>query len=100
MEPRGLRINLSKTKLLVPGKRGSPIESGSYLCGVCGRGVGSNSIRCNTCRKLCHKPCSGLATLNVQNFSCPTCVAGPRVVADDSIAKDAESLADGPSGGS
>ena len=35
-------------------------------------------------------PCSGLATLNVQNFSCPTCVAGPRVVVDDSLA-----LADG-----
>ena len=89
MELRGLRINLSKTKLLVTGKSGRPIESGNYPCGVCGRGVGRNpinSIKCTTCEKWCHKPCSGLASLNVQNFSCPTCVAGPSVVADDSIA--------------
>ena len=81
MELCGLQINLSKTKVLVTGKRGSPIESGRYPCGVSGRGVGSNSIISNTCWKWCHKPCSGLAI--------PTCVAGPRVVtvvADDSVA--------------
>ena len=85
MELRGLRINLSKTKLLVTGKSGRPIESGNYPCGVCGRGVGRNSIECTTCGKWCHFPCSGLPSLNVPNFSCPTCVAGPRVVDDDSI---------------
>ena len=82
----GLRINPSKIKLLVTGKRGNPIEGGSYPCGVCGRGVGSNSIRCNNCEKWCHKACSGLTSLNVQNFRCPTCVNGPNLVANDSIA--------------
>ena len=48
MELCGLRFNLTKTKLFVTGKRGSSNERGSYPCVVCGRGVGSNSIRCNT----------------------------------------------------
>ena len=40
----------------------------------------------NNCEKWCHKACSGLTSLNVQNFCCPTCMNGPNVVADYSIA--------------
>ena len=29
-------------------------------CGVCGRGVGSNSILCISCQKWVHKKCSGI----------------------------------------
>ena len=29
-------------------------------CGVCGRGVGSNSIQCTSCQKWVHKKCSGI----------------------------------------
>jgi len=29
-------------------------------CGVCGRGVGSNSIQCTSCHKWVHKKCSGI----------------------------------------
>ena len=28
--------------------------------GVCGRGVGSNSIQCTSCHKWVHKKCSGI----------------------------------------
>ena len=31
-----------------------------WPCGCCGKGVGSNSILCNKCKKLCHKRCSRL----------------------------------------
>ena len=31
-----------------------------WPCGVCGRGVGSNSIQCISCHKLVHKKCSGI----------------------------------------
>ena len=29
-------------------------------CGVCGRGVGSNSIQCTSCHKWVHEKCSGI----------------------------------------
>jgi len=30
------------------------------MCGVCGRGVGSNSIQCTSCHKWVHKKCRGI----------------------------------------
>jgi len=32
----------------------------SCFNGVCGRGVGSNSIQCTSCHKWVHKKCSGI----------------------------------------
>jgi len=32
----------------------------TWPCGVCGRGVGSNSIQCTSCKKCVHKKCSGI----------------------------------------
>ena len=37
---------------------------GRYPCGVCGRGVGANSVLCTACWKWCHKRCSGLGCLS------------------------------------
>lgn len=76
MERRGLKINTGKTKVLVTGEKAArKIQSGRYPCGCCGKGVGSNSIRCNECGKWCHKRCSGLRSLNrVTEFRCPACV--------------------------
>jgi len=31
-----------------------------WLCGVCGRGVGNNSIQCTSCKKWVHRKCSGI----------------------------------------
>ena len=31
-----------------------------WSCGVCGRGVGNNSIQCTSCQKLVHRKCSGI----------------------------------------
>jgi len=31
-----------------------------WPCGVCSRGVGSNSIQCTSCQKWVHKKCSGI----------------------------------------
>jgi len=36
------------------------INSGRWLCGVCGRGVDSNLIQCTSCHKWVHKKCSGI----------------------------------------
>src|SRR5580692_11136928 len=34
--------------------------SGKWSCGVCGKGVGQNSILCTQCNKWIHKECSGV----------------------------------------
>ena len=31
-----------------------------WPCGVCGRGIGSNSVHCTSCRKWVHRKCSGI----------------------------------------
>ena len=79
MEGRGLKINMEKTEVMVTGRehRGT-IETGRWPCGVCGRGVGVNSIFCTECGKWCHQRCSGLRRVTgVINFRCPSCQARP-----------------------
>ena len=45
LESKGLRVNMSKTKILFSGQNlGSLRDEGKYPCGVCREGVGSNSI--------------------------------------------------------
>ena len=34
--------------------------SADLPCGVCSKGVGSNSIQCTSCQKWVHKECSGI----------------------------------------
>ena len=47
---RGMKVNLEKTKMMVMGDDvENVIQVGSYPCGVCGRGVGANSVLCKTC---------------------------------------------------
>jgi len=35
-------------------------KAARWSCGVCGTGVGSNSIQCTSCHKWVHKKCSGI----------------------------------------
>jgi len=59
VENRGMRVNMNKTK--VSGKRQKPVQKATrWLCGVCGRGVGSNSIQCTSCHKWVRKKCIGI----------------------------------------
>jgi len=45
-----------KTKVMISGERQ---KTARWPCGLCGRGVGSNSIQCNSCQWV-HKKCSGI----------------------------------------
>ena len=75
LEKRGLRINMSKTKFMISGREREVVRRGRFPCGVCGDGVGVNSILCSTCERWCHRRCSGLTRLSgVANFQCPACV--------------------------
>ena len=75
MESKGLKVNIVKTKILISGKEcETVVSSGEYPCGVCGRGVGVNSVLCTECDKWIHKRCSGLQSVaRARDFVCPTC---------------------------
>jgi len=46
VENRGMRVNMNKTKVMISAERQKPVQkSARWPCGVCGRGVGSNSIQ-------------------------------------------------------
>jgi len=61
VENRGMRVNMNKTKVMISGERQKPLQKAArWPCGVCGRGVRSNSIQCTSCQKWVHKKCSGI----------------------------------------
>ena len=37
LEKRGMKVNMSKTKIIVSGKMTEPIRTERYPCGVCGK---------------------------------------------------------------
>jgi len=52
VENRGMKVNMNKTKVMISGERKKPVQKAArWLCGVCSRGVGSNSIQCTSCQK-------------------------------------------------
>jgi len=56
-----MRVNMNKTKVIISRERQKPVQKAvRWLCGVCGRAVGSNSIQCTSCQKWIHKKCSGI----------------------------------------
>ena len=57
---------------------GKVIKTGAYPCGVCSKGVGSNSIQCTSCKAWIHKRCSGISGMlqKVRNYRRRKCVDG------------------------
>ena len=61
VENRGMRVNMNKTKVMISGERQKVMQKAvKWPCGVCGRGVGNNSIQCTSCQKWVHRKCSGI----------------------------------------
>src|SRR5437870_3051237 len=59
LETKGLRMNLSKTKVMRCSDRDRQLQaSGKFPCGICKKGVRSNSIECTGCKKWIHMKCS------------------------------------------
>jgi len=51
-------------------------KAARWPCGVCGKGVGSNSIQCTSCQKWVHKKCSGIKGSMykvMKSFICRSC---------------------------
>ena len=82
METKGLRVNVKKTKVMVSSRDLKPKnKTGKFPCGVCGKGVGSNSILCRSCNHWTHHRCSQVrgSLSSVVNFTCPTCRDGTQL---------------------
>ena len=61
MEAKGLRVNAGKTKVMqCRVSRFQSEDFGKHPCGVCRKGVVSNSILCVECLRWVHKRCSSI----------------------------------------
>ena len=91
MESKGLRVNINKTKVMKCfADADVRVETGKYPCGVCGTGVGSNSILCVECGKWIHRKCSGIKGILRENmkYRCTRCRMGVGVVAVEEVGKE------------
>ena len=52
--------------------------TGKYSCEVCGKGVGSNSVKCTSANAWIHKKCSGITgkVTRADGFRCRRCIGG------------------------
>jgi len=61
VESKGMRVNMNKTKVGISGERQKVRQKAvRWPCGVCFKGVGSNSLQCTSCQKWVHKKCNGM----------------------------------------
>jgi len=61
VENRGMRVSMNETKLMISEEWQKVMQKAvRWPCGVCGRGVGNNSIQCTSCQKWVHRKCSGI----------------------------------------
>ena len=80
---KGLRINMSKTKILISDHdlvaKSDPVK---WPCGVCRKGVGKNSIFCVGFKHWVHKRCSGIKRRLVDDpsYKCSVCLGTNNVV--------------------
>ena len=88
LSSKGMEINALKSKIMHSSNTCRPSGtrlSGEWPCGVCGCGVGANSIKCTTCNMWIHKRCSGIRgslSRATSDFVCKSCsghLAQPRV---------------------
>ena len=67
-----------KQIIMISGKWQKVIQKAvRWPCGVCGRGVGSNSIQCTSCKKWVHRKCIGIKGSMykvMKSFICRGCV--------------------------
>ena len=56
-----LKVNAGKYKVMVSSSGVKMIvNSVKWPCGVCGKGVQTNSVQCTLCKQFIHKRCSGV----------------------------------------
>ena len=54
LEAVGMKVNVGKTKVMNFDREADwRAEVGRYPCAICGKGVGANSVQCQSCKKWC-----------------------------------------------
>ncbi|XP_057314191.1 uncharacterized protein LOC130655450 [Hydractinia symbiolongicarpus] len=62
LEEKGLKVNTAKSKVMISSITAKcDLVVGKWPCGVCRKGVGSNSIFCQICKHWVHKKCSSIS---------------------------------------
>ena len=82
-ELKGLRVNMGKTKYMASGHNLDVLkDSGRFPCGVCRKGVGTNSILCSSCAHWVHHGCSGVKGKLKEDpsFKCSRCLGTARQI--------------------
>jgi len=52
---------MNKTKVIISGEWQKVMQKAvRWLCGICNRGIGNNSIQCTSCQKWVHRKRSGI----------------------------------------
>ena len=78
VESKGMRVNMNKTKVMISGEcQKVRHKAVRWPCGVCSKGVGSNSLQCTSCQKWVHKKCSGIKgsmSKLAKSFICSGCL--------------------------
>ena len=73
-----MRVNMNKTKVMISGERQMVLQKAArWPCGVCNKGVGSNSLQCTSCQKWVYKKCSGIKgsmSKVAKSFICRGCL--------------------------
>jgi len=73
-----MRVNMNKTKVIISGERQKMRQKAlRWSCGVCSKGVGSNSLQCTSGQKWVHKKCSGIngsMLKAAKSFICSGCL--------------------------
>ena len=76
-------LSYEKTKIMICGENLHSLkDSGKHPCGVCCKGVGSNSIFCDGCQSWINKKCSGFKGRLKANpiYRCKRCMGFCRPV--------------------
>jgi len=78
VESKGMRVNRNKTKVMISGECQKVRQKAvRWPCGVCSKGVSSNSLQCISCQKWVHKKCSGIRgsmSKVAKSFICSGCL--------------------------
>ncbi|XP_006819864.1 uncharacterized protein LOC102808533, partial [Saccoglossus kowalevskii] len=78
-ESKGLKVNLGKTKVMVSGTEEKALVSKVDPCGMCGKRVKVNSVRCVKCGKWIHGRCAKIKRVTqrlARDFACGRCKNG------------------------
>jgi len=78
VENRDIRANMNKIKVMIRGEWQKVMQKAvRWPCGVCGRGIGNNSIQCTSWQKWVHGKCSGIKGnmyKKMKTFVCRGCM--------------------------